>query len=301
MIGKYSPYALQLRETFQAMGNTAVIDAGDIEAFVCARDRLWELERRWSRFDPCSDISRLNSAEGATVAISKDTALLLTYMKEARGVTNGLYDPTLLVAMLKNGYGQSLSGFGVTVLPKSILARGEISRIVVTENDGIWEASLPVGTAVDPGGMGKGLATDIVAEELTREYRGGIGVAVALGGDVRVIGVARSIGIEHPYTRETIEHVFCADGALATSGRWSKELVSGASHVVDPRTLAAPTHSIVQVTVAAGSCVWAEALATACLVSGSFEIVDGLGIGALAVRVDGSVTRSTYWKSGMHL
>lgn len=288
---------LQLRETFRAMGNTVVIDAGDLDAFPYARKRLQELEKFWSRFDTNSDISRLNSAEGGAVEVSFDTALLLSYMAQAWSVTSGLYDPTLLRSMLENGYEKSLSGFGTTFLPKSVLLKGDTSKISVTAKDGSWEARLPEGTAVDPGGIGKGLAADIVAEELTRDARDGIGVAVSVGGDVRVIGVPRSIGVEHPYTRETIEHVMCADGAVATSGLWSKELRAGASHVIDPRTLRTPQHSVTQVTVAAGTCVWAEALATACLVSGSFDVVDELGIGALAVYVDGSVTRSTYWNA----
>jgi len=279
------------------MGNTVVIDAGDLDAFPYARERLQELEKFWSRFDAHSDISRLNSAEGDTVEVSFDTALLLSYMAQAWSVTNGLYDPTLLRSMLENGYEKSLSGFGITALPESVLLKGDTSKISVTAKGGSWEARLPKGTAVDPGGIGKGLAADIVAEELTRDARDGIGVAVSVGGDVRVIGVPRSIGVEHPYTRETIEHVMCADGAVATSGLWSKELRAGASHVIDPRTLCTPQHSVVQVTVAAGTCVWAEALATACLVSGSFGVVDELGIGALAVYVDGSVTRSTYWNA----
>lgn len=289
-------YALQLRETFRAMGNAVVIDAGDFEAFTYARNRIEELERSWSRFDANSDISRLNSAEGAAVEVSFDTVLLLSYMTQAWSVTGGLYDPTLIRSMFGNGYTNSLTGPGVTVLPESILLKGDTSKISVASKDGSWEARLPEGTALDPGGIGKGLAADIIAEELTRDARGGIGVAVSVGGDVRVLGVPRSIGVEHPYTRETIEYVMCADGAVATSGLWSKELRAGASHVIDPRTLCTPKHSVVQVTVAAGTCVWAEVLATASLVSGSFEVTDDLGIGALAVHVDGSVTRSTYWK-----
>ena len=46
--------------------------------------------------------------------------------------------------------------------------------------------SLPAGIRFDPGGIGKGLAADIVTEELITD--GAAGALVSVGGDVRVRG-----------------------------------------------------------------------------------------------------------------
>ena len=60
----------------------------------------------------------------------------------------------------------------------------------------------PADTGFDPGGIGKGLAADIVVDELRAE--GAAGVCINLGGDVRVEGAARrgdawTIAVEHPW------------------------------------------------------------------------------------------------------
>ena len=69
-----------------------------------ARRRLQELERRWSRFRPDSEVSRLNGSPEALLVVSEDTVRLVTTMLEAWRVTDGRYDPTLLAAIDAAGY-----------------------------------------------------------------------------------------------------------------------------------------------------------------------------------------------------
>ena len=79
-----------------------------------ARRRLEELERRWSRFLPDSDVSRLNTAPEALMLVSSDTVALVAAMKEAWRVTGGRYDPTMLAAIVAVGYATSIDGSGRT-------------------------------------------------------------------------------------------------------------------------------------------------------------------------------------------
>ena len=284
------------------MGNTAVIDASSLDAFSYAKTRLWELEQAWSRFIPGSDISRLNAKEGSRLMVQRETAALLSYMREAYSSTGGLFDPTMLRVTCEAGYAKSRSSELVTPVPASAHNVGEISGMLLEELDGVWYAELPKGTIVDPGAIGKGLAADIVAEELVRRSSDSVGVAVSIGGDVRVIGVTRSIGVEHPLTGSVFESVECQNGALATSSIYGKRLsnhTGSQGHVLDPRTLNEPSHAFLQVTVAASTCVWAEALATACLVNGDFKPASRLEIGALAVRRDGTVEKSQFWSGAL--
>ena len=69
-----------------------------------ARRRLAQLERRWSRFLPDSELSRLNTSPGAIMVVSADTIELLTTMERAWRLTGGRLDPTMLAAINEAGY-----------------------------------------------------------------------------------------------------------------------------------------------------------------------------------------------------
>ena len=75
------------------------------------------------------------------------------------------------------------------------------------------------GVQLDPGAIGKGLAADLVAEDLLG--RGAVAATVDVGGDVRV--TARSvIGVNGP-DRRPLDRIALASGGVATSGtsrRW---------------------------------------------------------------------------------
>ena len=56
---------------FRAMGSDVhVLVNGPAGLLQVARHRIQELERRWSRFRPDSEISRLNALAGAPMAVS---------------------------------------------------------------------------------------------------------------------------------------------------------------------------------------------------------------------------------------
>ena len=79
---------------------------------------------------------------------------------------------------------------------------------------------LPRGTGFDPGGIGKGLAADIVVDEL--RAAGAEGVCVNLGGDVRVEGAGPTgdgwtIAVDYPERARPIARIGIARGAVATS------------------------------------------------------------------------------------
>ena len=59
---------------FRAMGSDVhVLVNGPAALLETARDRVEELERRWSRFRPDSEISRLNALAGTPMAVSAET------------------------------------------------------------------------------------------------------------------------------------------------------------------------------------------------------------------------------------
>jgi FAD:protein FMN transferase len=238
-----------------------------------ARRRLIDLERRWSRFRPDSELSRLPEAGGAWRAVTSDTWLLLDAMVTAWVRTGGRCDASVRDAVVAAGYDRDFSalssGGGNRTEPSSGPSAGLAD--VELGTDGGW-VRLPPGLALDPGALGKGLAADLVAEELVST--GAVGALVNLGGDLRVTGEPPegegwTIGLE--LQRGRPRRWVLADGGVATSSsqrrRW---WVDGQlrHHLIDPvtgRPLADPPATV---SVVAGQARWAEAAATAVAVGG---------------------------------
>jgi FAD:protein FMN transferase len=262
---------------------------------VLARDRLAFLESCWSRFLPYSDVSRLNDAQGEPITVNPDTILLLEAMEVGYAATDGAFDPTLLAPLVSWGYSTSwFDPSARTRLPEGVQPRGFIRGLSVDVNANT--AQLPPGTAVDAGGIGKGLAADIVAEMLVRE--GVAGVKVSVGGDARVMGEAPrddgwSVQLDDPFDpTRTADVVEMSRGGMATIGRLRRAWITRDGHsaheLLDPTTRAplpehvdAPLHA----TVLAHSAMWAEVHATMVMVRGAVNTFHRLAVDGLAARV----------------
>lgn len=283
--------------------HVVVVGAGAAVLAGRARARIEELEGRWSRFRAVSEVRRLNAAGGAPVSVSPDTVHLVAMAVEAWRRSGGFVDCTLLEQVVAAGYDRTLADLPSDraaaprwdpVLP-ALLGPLDIEIAATT-------VRLPAGLGLDPGGIGKGLAADLVVAELIAA--GAEGACVNLGGDVRVQGVAPdggawTVSIDHPSRPEALALIGLTDGAVATSTtlrrRWS---VGGEErhHLIDPRTGAPSTSDIAFVSVVGGSAWEAEVLAKAVLLRGGphpFDLVDGTGAHALVVDGDGRVAASS--------
>jgi thiamine biosynthesis lipoprotein len=260
-----------------------VIVGGDVGLIDRARQRIAGLERCWSRFLPDSEISSLNRAEGAPVHVSECTRLLIERSIQGWVATEGLFDPTVLSAMVAAGYDRSFplldqpttpGGHAMDTAPAPGAGAIDVDPVAGT-------VTMPSGWGFDPGGMGKGLAADLVVEELLE--LGAAGVCINLGGDVRVDGQAPTadgwqIALEDPGTPEKeLARVALVSGAVATSTAQVRSWTSEGRrhhHLMDPRTGAPTATSIVQVSIVAGAGWWAEALTKAVYIGGPSAVVE---------------------------
>lgn len=265
-----------------------------------ALERLAELESRWSRFRPDSDVSRLNATPGTAVEVSADTVRLVRCSVEAWKLSAGFVDATELAAVVDAGYDRSFEQLpsdrpaDVTVSrPPSLVGPADI-RI-----DGTT-VTLPAGTGFDPGGIGKGLAADLVSGELMRA--GAAGVCVNVGGDLRVRGAAPggdgwTISLDHPHHLEPIVLVGLTDGGVASSTTLRRRWLVGGEirhHLIDPRTGRPSTSDITFCSAIAGTAWRAETVAKAVLLRGGshpFDLVDA-GTEALVVDRHGAIDTS---------
>lgn len=281
---------------FRAMGSDAhlIVVGGHAGLVEQARCRVDDLERRWSRFIETSEVSKLNRRAGDGVAVSTETRLLVARAIEAWRRTGGSFDPTLLGAVIRAGYDVSFDRLSSDrSRPTSDLLTG-CTDIEITDGT----VRLPRGTGFDPGGIGKGLAADIVIGEMLAA--GAAGACVNLGGDLRVagtgpLGEAWTIAIEHPSIPDPIAMIGLHAGAVATSTtlrrRWD---VDGAihHHLIDPATGEPSRSDLDLTTVIAGEAWIAEVLAKAVLLRGSdraFDLIDDSDAFALTVDRDRNV------------
>ena len=301
--------------SFRVMGCAAriVVIGGDEQALVAsALDRLEELEGRWSRFRADSEVGGLNRSSGEPAPVSDDTTDLVERSIEEWRRTAGLFDPTLLDALVEAGYDRSheqlptASAEPARVDPRRSARSSSRLQADARSPEGIvvdraaGTVTLPRGVRFDPGGIGKGLAADIVTAELLEA--GAARTLIDLGGDIRLanasgVTVERWVVIaDDPFSpgRDLLTFAL-TDGGVATSSqlrrRW--RTASGvAHHLLDPRTREPSTSSVASATVIAADTTRAEVTAKAALLAGVDDgaqlILDQGAVGAL-VLLDGTL------------
>lgn len=236
----------------RAMGTTArlVVVGGPLGLVRDAAAHLARLEARWSRFVSTSDIARLNAAGGAPVSVDADTLLAVATALDACRRTAGRVDPTVHDALVALGYDRPFTELAPTdgTAPAGATASTTpapgAAGIVLDHEGGCIQ--LPPGVRLDLGGIGKGLAADLVAEALVAQ--GAAGALVDVGGDLRATGASPGgtgwlVEVEDPFdTARTLATLGFADGtdvAVATSSvlgrRWWRH-GREVHHLVDPAT-----------------------------------------------------------------
>lgn len=131
----------------------------------------------------------------------------------------------------------------------------------------------PLGLQLDSGGVGKGLAADLLAG--VAKDSGAPGVLVDLGGDIRAIGCDEQgapwrVGVADPLapTRLPAEWTV-TDAGVATSTTVKRRWGADAHHLIDPRTTKPAASDLLQVTAVAGTTLEAETWAKTALILGA--------------------------------
>ena len=234
--------------------------------------RTADIEQTFSRFIPSSEICRLNESAGAWTRVSEDMRVVLEYSLGLFDQSGGLFDPGVLPDLERAGYDASFELLPAD-RPVRTAARGTRPSFGDIEMRHL-DVRLPEGLRIDLGGIVKGWAADVLADDLSA-----VGSClVEMGGDTAVRGAPPdaegwSIGVQsHSRQSELMAIVEMASGGVATSApderRW-KMGGTWAHHLIDPRT-GEPSHTdLVQVTAFAQSGSAAEVWAKVALLSGS--------------------------------
>jgi thiamine biosynthesis lipoprotein len=263
--------------TVLVIGRSGTVSAR--EAALRSKRRLLDWHHQFSRFEPDSELSRLNADPRATVPVGPEMAELVHSALMAAALTDGLVDPTLMAEIEQAGYRGHFDavavplGRALALAPDRSPAAPSVAgrwREITVDRDAGTVTRRP-GERVDSGGIAKGWFGDLLADELA----GHESFAVDAAGDIRFGGTARllrPIRVVSPFD-DSVLHVFeRTRGAAATSGigkrSWLEPNGKPAHHLLDPCTGAPAFTGIVQVTALAPSGVEAETLSKAALLSG---------------------------------
>ena len=263
---------------------------------------LAQVDDAANRFRADSEISRLTERAG-WVTLSPTMTHLLDEALAAARMTDGDVDPTVGGAVRRLGYDRDL---------RLVTADGGPVRAVISPVPGYRSLRLDgsrlhkaAGVELDLGATAKAVAADRAAALVHGAL--GTGVLVSLGGDIATAGAAPGSGWqvhvqdrdEDPWTQVELP----AGSAIATSSTVARQWRRGGRtlhHVVDPGT-GQPARPVWRsVTVAADTCVRANAVTTAALVRGERAVdwVRGLGLPARFLRADGVLVHTDGWPTG---
>lgn len=240
------------------------------------RRRMLRWHERFSRFEPASELSRLNSDPRARVRVTSTMARLAEAVVRAASETGGLVDSTLVAEIEAAGYVSSLD----TSVPMREAFKLAPPRRPATPARRQWWRELridgdhllrPPGVRLDSGGLAKGLFADLAADMLADHES----FAVDCGGDLRLGGTSaasRNVDVASPFDGSVLHNFALSGGGVCTSGigkrSWLDANGAPAHHLLDPGTGRPAFTGIVQVTALAPTALAAETLAKAALLSG---------------------------------
>jgi thiamine biosynthesis lipoprotein len=280
----------RLDVSFAAMGGHARLlladrapgDAPSPRLLAAAADAhalLADLEARWTRFDPDSDLSRLTADPRREVPAHAHVRALVRAGAWAGRVSGGAVDMTLGEEIARAGYARHWAREPVP-LPEALAAAP--ARAAATPHPaarwhglGVDERAgtlrRPAGVALDSGGLGKGLAADLVAARLV-----GLRYVVDVGGDLAIGhggGGLHEIAVEDPRRPGGIVHrLRLGGGGVATSGihrrLWLDASGRPGHHLLEPATGLPAWTGLLAATAVGRSALEAEITAKVALLRG---------------------------------
>jgi thiamine biosynthesis lipoprotein len=306
-----SPLRLTLGARASRADETAHWWRAVVDEFEAAEDAM-------SRFRETSEVTTLNRLAGSGIAAQPSARLrqALVVSDRARRITDGRFDPRVLADLDRLGYRGAPIDQGPVASPPADRDARPVGRPAADEPvvERVGRDHLTLGTAVDLGGIGKGLTLRWAAATLSA--RGAEDFLLEAGGDLVARGQSPEagpwrLGIDDPAGGpEPVAVIAVDDLAVATSStRINRWMVDGREvhHLLDPRTGEPFDGGLLSVTVAAADPAWAEVWSKVLFLDGRVGIAPearSRGLTAWWVAEDGALEMTpaaramTIWVAG---
>lgn len=253
------------------------------------RERMWEVDRALSLFNPQSTLSRFNADTASTFPLFADSLAyrVIAAGMEVSALTQGHFDMTVGPLVNYWGFGKDRASLPDAAQIDSLRAYVGWEKLRL-DPQGKLHRSVP-GLQLDGGAIAKGFACDHVAAYLRAQ--GVEHYMVCIGGEIVLRGLNPQgepwrIGIQTPVSPgqsqateadmplqalASLTHTSQGDRALATSGDYLNfREINGQKygHSLNPHTGWPARQNILSASVLAPTCLLADAYATAFMVMG---------------------------------
>lgn len=232
--------------------------------------------------------------------------------QEAARISNGYFDPTVSPLVAAWGFSNKEGDSITPQLIDSLRGLVDYRKIRIEKGKVVKENP---NMKLDFNAIAQGYTSDMVAFFL--DSKGVERYIVDIGGEIFARGCKPDgspwiVGVEKPAAnwdagREVQQRVSLSDKGIVTSGGYRKYVERDGkrySHCIDPKTGYPVDHNLLSVTVVANNAVWADALASICMVMGmerSLELVNSLqGVEAYYIYVNADNALETYATDGFN-
>ncbi len=255
-----------------------------------------------------SVISKVNRNEGALL----DTIFIDNFRiaQEAAALSDGYFDPTIAPIVAAWGFSYKTGDSLISQLIDSLKQLVDYRNIHIEDGKVVKENP---NMRLDFNAIAQGYTSDLIASFL--DSRGIKNYLVDTGGEIMARGGKPNgkpwiVGIEKPAENWDSEQlvqtrVALLDKGLVTSGSTRKYIERDGkrySHCIDPKTGYPVEHQLLSATVWADNSVWADALASICMVMGmerSLELINSLdGVEAYYIYANGDNELETFATPG---
>lgn len=277
---------MDFTEKFKALG-TEIIICTEIPQKKCGvlpdiKKIFYDFEKKFSRFQTASELSRLNQCRGREFNASPLMIEMMLLAKTAHKKTGGIFNPTVLNVLENLGYDKNFEDIGGLnqnqTASVKICSRknGAFADIKINKTAG--KIKMPEELKIDLGGIGKGFVADLASQKL-KKYSANFWISA--GGDMIFSGTNHGqnwrVGVQNPLRHENdIMEMEMSEKmpAIATSGitkRAWRQNGRDYHHIIDPRTSLPANNRLLSATVVTHSAWWADVLAKSALILGAEE------------------------------
>lgn len=259
---------------------------------------LEKLDRKLSRFNPKSEIYKINENSGNWVEVSEEVEDILRKAKYYAQISDGLFDPTIGPLMKLWGFYNGELHIPTEKELKKALEKVNWKDLEISNRKVRLRKK---GMSIDLGGIAKGYAVQRLIDisknfDLERVY-------LDIGGTIGVYGKPLNgdyweVGIRHPRRNGILGKVKVKKGVVATSGDYERFFIKNGKrypHIINPKN-GFPSSDMMSVTVISEDGTSADALSTLFFVLGEkgkeFWKNKFPNIGLVMVDKDGNL-----WKS----
>ncbi len=243
------------------------------EAANTAFQEISRIEKLLSKYDPDSEISRLNKT--GILAVSDDTLHILKKAEEFWKLTDGGFDVTVGPLMDLWGFSNKKYKQPKEEDIKKTLKVVGFDKIIFNNQNNVINYKTS-GVEIDLGGIAKGFAVGQAVKRL--KEKGITSCLINAGGQIYCLGDNSGrpwrVGIKNPRKSGIVDYLELRDKAVSTSGDYEQYFIIDGrrfTHIMDPKTGYPLDNGVISVTVIADDSTIADALSTSIFVLGKVK------------------------------